>query len=56
MRKLNKQFSYWHGISSLANLVVIIALLYHGLWYGNFGLYNRINGVALPKEEFIAGL
>jgi len=56
MRRMNKRFSKWHGFSSLANLVVILALAYHGFWYGNYGLYNRPYGAILPKDEFAQGL
>lgn len=45
MKALNKEFSKWHGISSLANLIVIFALVYHGLWIANFGTYNRKQNV-----------
>lgn len=56
MRRMNKRFSKWHGISSLANLIVILALAYHGFWYGNYGLYNRPYGTIPPKDEFVQGL
>jgi len=38
MRALNRRFSMLHGISSLANLWAVIALLFHGLWIGNAGV------------------
>jgi len=38
MKKLNARFSSLHGISSLANLVSVIALAFHGLWLGNAGI------------------
>jgi len=37
LTKLNRQFGMWHGISSLANLFTLFALLFHGLWLGAFG-------------------
>jgi len=45
MKELNAEFSRWHGISSLANLIVVLALIYHGLWIANFGSYNRKQNV-----------
>jgi len=38
MKILNGRFGMLHGMSSLANLFVIIALLFHGLWIGNAGV------------------
>jgi hypothetical protein len=38
MRALNAKFGMLHGISSLANLVAVIALTFHGLWIGSYGL------------------
>ena len=38
MKALNKRFGTFHGLSSLANLFVVIALLFHGLWIANVGL------------------
>jgi hypothetical protein len=38
MKSLNARFAYLHGLSSLANLVAVIALGFHGLWIGNFGV------------------
>jgi hypothetical protein len=38
MKALNKRFGTYHGLSSLANLLVVIALLFHGLWIANVGL------------------
>jgi len=38
MKVLNKRFGTLHGLSSLANLSVVIALLFHGLWIANQGL------------------
>ncbi|CAG7845901.1 SubName: Full=Uncharacterized protein {ECO:0000313/EMBL:CCA77952.1} [Serendipita indica DSM 11827] len=42
MRQLNSQFGKWHGISSLTNLIAILALLYHGLWYARYGLQPQV--------------
>ncbi|PVG02297.1 hypothetical protein CPB86DRAFT_780717 [Serendipita vermifera] len=41
MKKLNSQFGTMHGISSLANLVVILQLLWHGMWIANYGPYTQ---------------
>ncbi|KAF7367244.1 DUF4149 domain-containing protein [Mycena sanguinolenta] len=38
MKGLNRRFGMLHGISSLANLGAVLALGFHGLWIGNFGL------------------
>lgn len=38
MKALNKKFGSLHGISSLANMTSVIALGFHGLWIGNYGL------------------
>jgi len=38
MKALNRRFGMLHGISSLANLGAVLALGFHGLWIGNFGL------------------
>ncbi|KAG6910559.1 hypothetical protein DXG01_009509 [Tephrocybe rancida] len=38
MKALNRRFGSLHGISSLANLGAVIALGFHGLWIGSFGL------------------
>ncbi|TFY83325.1 hypothetical protein EWM64_g699 [Hericium alpestre] len=38
MKALNKKFARLHGYSSLANLTSVIALTFHGLWVGNYGL------------------
>ncbi|KAI0308009.1 hypothetical protein B0F90DRAFT_1679373 [Multifurca ochricompacta] len=38
MRALNVKFSRWHGLSSLANLIAFLALAFHGLWIGNYGI------------------
>jgi len=38
MKALNRRFGMLHGISSLANLVAVIALGFHGLWIGNVGV------------------
>lgn len=38
MKALNKRFGTYHGLSSLANLFAVIALLFHGLWIANIGL------------------
>ncbi|KAJ6519464.1 hypothetical protein C8R45DRAFT_951590 [Mycena sanguinolenta] len=38
MKELNRRFGMLHGISSLANLGAVLALGFHGLWIGNFGL------------------
>jgi len=38
MKALNRRFGMLHGISSLANLVAVIALGFHGLWIGHVGV------------------
>ncbi|KAG0709092.1 hypothetical protein DFH29DRAFT_979228 [Suillus ampliporus] len=38
MKALNAKFRMLHGISSLANLGAVIALTFHGLWIGSYGL------------------
>jgi len=38
MKALNRRFAMLHGISSLANLTAFIALSFHGLWLGNYGV------------------
>jgi len=38
MKALNSRFAQLHGISSLANLGAVVALAFHGLWIGNFGV------------------
>jgi len=38
MKGLNKRFGMLHGISSLANLIAVLALGFHGLWIGNAGV------------------
>ncbi|KAG2146516.1 uncharacterized protein EDB93DRAFT_1240786 [Suillus bovinus] len=38
MKALNTKFGMLHGISSLANLGAVIALTFHGLWIGSYGL------------------
>jgi len=38
MKSLNVRFGTLHGISSLANLVAIVALGFHGLWIGSAGV------------------
>ncbi|PVG02296.1 hypothetical protein CPB86DRAFT_780714 [Serendipita vermifera] len=43
MKKLNSQFGTMHGISSLANLIVILQLLWHGLWIANYGVHADNN-------------
>jgi len=37
MKALNSKFGSLHGISSLANLFAVFALVFHGLWIGNYG-------------------
>ncbi|KZW02107.1 hypothetical protein EXIGLDRAFT_760321 [Exidia glandulosa HHB12029] len=37
MKAVNKQFGTFHGISSLLNLFVVIALGFHGLVLGQYG-------------------
>jgi len=37
MKALNSKFGTLHGVSSLANLFVVVALLFHGLWIGTAG-------------------
>ncbi|THH17402.1 hypothetical protein EW146_g3397 [Bondarzewia mesenterica] len=39
MKALNAKFTRLHGWSSLANLSAFIALAFHGLWLGNFGIH-----------------
>lgn len=38
MKALNKRFGALHGISSLLNLGAVLALGFHGLWIGNYGV------------------
>lgn len=38
MKAVNKEFGKMHGLSSLMNLFVVIALGLHALWIGNHGL------------------
>lgn len=38
MKALNRRFGMLHGISSLANLGAVIALGFHGLWIGQYGV------------------
>ncbi|KAG1894883.1 uncharacterized protein F5891DRAFT_1130825 [Suillus fuscotomentosus] len=38
MKALNTKFRMLHGMSSLANLGAVIALTFHGLWIGSYGL------------------
>jgi hypothetical protein len=38
MKALNAKFGSLHGISSLANMAAVIALVFHGLWIGNVGV------------------
>jgi len=38
MKAMNKRFGILHGLSSLFNLLVVIALIFHGLWITNGGL------------------
>jgi len=38
MKKLNAKFMRLHGYSSLANLMAFIALVFHGLWIGSYGI------------------
>ena len=33
IRPLYKQFSKWHGISSMLNLVATVAAIAHGWWF-----------------------
>ena len=40
MKALNKKFAQAHGISSMFNLDALIALIFHGLWIGRYGLGN----------------
>ncbi|KAH9949862.1 hypothetical protein B0H21DRAFT_819790 [Amylocystis lapponica] len=37
MKTLNQRFGLYHGVSSLLNLYSVVALLFHGLWIGNYG-------------------
>ncbi|KAG5353449.1 hypothetical protein C0989_006605 [Termitomyces sp. Mn162] len=41
MKALNRRFGTLHGVSSLANLGSVIALGFHGLWIGSFGLKGK---------------
>jgi Domain of unknown function (DUF4149) len=38
MKKLNAKFARLHGYSSLANLTAFLALVFHGLWIGSYGI------------------
>jgi len=38
LKKLNAKFAKLHGFSSLANLTAFLALVFHGLWIGNYGI------------------
>jgi len=38
MQALKAKFARLHGYSSLANLVAFLALAFHGLWIGNYGV------------------
>jgi len=38
MKALNARFGALHGVSSLANLIAVISIGFHGLWIGNRGL------------------
>jgi hypothetical protein len=38
MKALNAKFARLHGYSSLANLIAFLALAFHGLWIGNYGV------------------
>jgi hypothetical protein len=38
MKKLNAEFARLHGYSSLANLAAFLALVFHGLWIGSYGI------------------
>jgi len=38
MKKLNAKFARLHGYSSLANLIAFIAIGFHGLWIGSYGI------------------
>ncbi|KAH9982686.1 hypothetical protein BGW80DRAFT_1264519 [Lactifluus volemus] len=38
MKALNAKFARLHGYSSLANLIAFLALAFHGLWIGNYGI------------------
>jgi len=38
MKKLNAKFARLHGYSSLANLIAFLALAFHGLWIGSYGI------------------
>ena len=38
MKSLNRTFGTLHGISSLFNLLAVIAVIFHGLWIGNNGV------------------
>ncbi|KAG8804975.1 hypothetical protein FRC17_005795, partial [Serendipita sp. 399] len=48
MKKLNREFGTWHGISSLVNLIGILATIYHGLWFNTLGLRQPLT----PAEIF----
>ncbi|EJD04394.1 uncharacterized protein FOMMEDRAFT_19631 [Fomitiporia mediterranea MF3/22] len=38
MKTLNRRFTQAHGWSSMFNLDSVIALIFHGLWIGKYGL------------------
>jgi len=38
MKALNKTFGALHGVSSLLNLTSVLALAFHGLWIGTYGI------------------
>ena len=38
MKTLNRRFAQAHGWSSMFNLDSVIALIFHGLWIGKYGL------------------
>ena len=40
MKTLNKRFAQAHGFSSMFNLDAVLALIFHGLWIGKYGLGN----------------
>jgi hypothetical protein len=38
MKATNRTFSILHGISSLTNLIGILAITFHGMWIAQFGI------------------
>ena len=38
MKATNRSFSILHSISSLTNLIGILAITFHGMWIAQFGI------------------